>query len=141
MDDNLSTSSPEQFEPIVQQWLNAFEAQNFSGLDLRKFWANQVPDLFKIPVNKDSLSHKFDQARIDQVLLRPLEQFITASPKPTYMFYSLKEDDQNLKACGRFFKFNELIYSCIDCSADSSCVRCVDCFKNRFDYWLWVKLC
>ena len=140
MDGNLSTSSANQLDPIVPDWLKAFSNHNFSALDLRKFWSSHVPDLLKIPVGKDSLSHKFDQAQIDQVLLRPLEQFITASPNPTDVLNSLKNNDQHPRLCGRVFKSNEPIYSCRDCSVDSSCVRCMDCFKNRLDYLQCAKL-
>ena len=93
MDGNLSTGSADQLDPIVQEWLNAFGNRNFSALDLRKFWSGHVPGLFKIPMGKDSLLHKFDQAQIDQVLFRPLEQFITASPNPTDMLNSLKNNE------------------------------------------------
>ena len=131
MDGNLSTSGADQLDPIVQQWLDAFSNHSLSALDLRQFWSSNVPRLFKTPANKDSLSHKFDQAQIDKCLLSPLEQFITASPNPIDKLNSLKDNEQNRGLCGRVFKYNEPIYSCRDCSVDSSCVRCVDCFLNR----------
>ena len=134
MDGNLPTG--DQLDPVVHEWLQAYGNHNFSALDLRKFWASRVPGLFKIPINKDSLTHKFDQSQIDKLLFGPLEQFITASPNPTATLNSLKDNDQTPRLCGRVFKSNEPIYSCRDCSVDSSCVRCVDCFKNRlvFDH-------
>lgn len=131
MDGNLPTNNADQLDPIVQRWLDAFASHKLSALDLRKFWSTNVPNLFKTPVNKDSLTHKFDQPQIDKILFQPLEQFITASPNPTDKFNSLKNNEQNPRLCGRVFKYNEPIYSCRDCSVDSSCVRCVDCFQNR----------
>lgn len=131
MDTNLSTDATDQLDSIVQEWLNLFNEDKFTALDLRKFWSINVPELFKTPLNKDSLTNKYDQDRIDHILFNRLEQFICASSKPTDKFVSLKNNDQTPKACGKVFKSNEPIYTCRDCSVDSTCVRCVDCFKNR----------
>ena len=131
MDGSLSTSSADQLEPIVQQWLDAFASHKLSALDLRKFWSTKVPNLFKTPVNKDSLTHKFDQAQIDKVLFRPLEQFLTASPNPTDKFDSLKNNQQKPRLCDRVFKYNEPFYSCLDCTVNLSYLLCEDCFQKR----------
>lgn len=88
-------SETKHLNAIVQKWLNAYSNHNFSALDLRKFWASRVPGLFKIPANKNSLSHKFDQPQIDKILFGPLEQFITASQNPTEILNPLK--NKNLK--------------------------------------------
>lgn len=132
MDTNALSANDEfdQLDPIVQEWLNLFDKHQFTILDLRHFWSIHVPNLFKIPINKDNLTHKYDQQQIDKTLFSRLEQFVCASADPTDKFDSLMRNDQHPKLCGRVFKSSEPIYTCRDCGVDSSCVRCVDCFKN-----------
>jgi len=130
MDSDLPTNEFNQLDPTVKQWLRSFDNQNFTVIDLRKFWSIHVPDLFKFPINKDLLAYKQDRQKIDNVLFNPLEQFITGSANPKERFESLMKNDQHPKLCGKVFKSSEPIYTCRDCGVDSTCVRCVDCFKN-----------
>ena len=32
--------------------------------------------------------------------------------------------------CGKTFEKGDIVYSCKDCGLDSTCVMCVECFKN-----------
>lgn len=78
----MDISITDQLDPVVQQWIDSFNQQNFTVLDLRKFWSINVPKLFNLPIDSNSLNFKFDQIEIDKQLFNRLEQFICASSKP-----------------------------------------------------------
>lgn len=140
MDTNLSPTNTSfaannesnQLNPIAKDWLDLIDQDpnKLSVLEFRKFWSINVPNVFKVPINKDSLTFKYDQNQIHKNLFEPLEQFICASSNAKDKFESLTKINQHSKLCGKVFKSNEPIYICRDCGVDSSCVRCVDCFKN-----------
>lgn len=126
-----SNSPTDQLDPIVQEWINLFNNDTFNVLDLRKFWSIHVPKLFNVPIDTNFLKFKFNQSQIDEALFLRLEQFICESANPKEKLELIKSVHRP-KICGKVFKSNEPIFNCSDCGVDSSCVRCVDCFKNRY---------
>lgn len=95
---------------------------------LEQQWIQYVPVIFSKSVQ---LNQIFDEKRAKEELIQPLQWFITGSSEPEDIFDKLKSISKPPQLCGRVFKQGEPNYNCRECSADSTCVLCVECFKNR----------
>ena len=115
----------------VNRWLRLHQKQKLDQSDFRRYWAQQVPPIYQYTPDCDCLDVTFDEQKIVQRLLKPLEQFICQTHRVVEKFDDLKKMGNPPNLCGKIFKSGEPIYSCRDCGVDQTCVRCVDCFKNR----------
>ena len=58
-----------------------------------------------------------------------MEEFI-CNGKPSEVLKKLSQLDRPPSICGRVFKSGEPTYSCRECGMDTTCVLCVNCFKQ-----------
>ncbi|KAH9420663.1 E3 ubiquitin-protein ligase ubr1 [Dermatophagoides pteronyssinus] len=91
-------------------------------------WIRIVPEIFRPQFAL--LQQSFDEQRVHEELIKPLECFITGTEQSQELLAKLKIISKPPQICGRVFKLGEPNYSCRDCSSDPTCVLCVDCFKN-----------
>lgn len=97
---------------------------------LEQQWIQNVPLIFRS--KSVQINQIFDEKRAKEELIQPLQWFITGSLEPEDIFDKLKSISKPPQLCGRVFKQGEPNYNCRECSADSTCVLCVECFKNRY---------
>lgn len=127
----IATPSDPDLGSPVTEWLSVFESGKLNTLELRNYWAKEVPKIFSPLRDCDCLNITYNEDAVKSVLFTPLERFMATSLDTERTLTKLNELDDPPMLCGRVFKNGEPTYSCRDCSLDPTCVLCVDCFKNR----------
>ncbi|UXI15210.1 hypothetical protein NH340_JMT01153 [Sarcoptes scabiei] len=113
-------------------------AKSFVNL-IETHWRELIPIIYRPRSAK--INSTFNESIGFDELILPLEWFITGSDQPKSLFTKLKEISKPPQLCGKVFRPGEPNYSCRDCSYDSTCVLCVDCFKNSVHRRHRYKIC
>ncbi|XP_074600637.1 ubr1 ubiquitin ligase isoform X2 [Brevipalpus obovatus] len=113
-----------------QKWTTMFMQGTLDSRTIRSYWAEVVPRIYSPKRGCNCLNIAYDEELARENLFQPLELFIARDGEPKKLFESLKQTDKDPSLCGKLFKNGEPVYSCRDCSLDSTCVVCVDCFKR-----------
>nr|CAD7425225.1 unnamed protein product [Timema monikensis] len=119
----------EPSKPIIEVWMEKFHKQILSGTHFKDHWRLWVPKLYSPEPNGSCLEWSFDEDKAQEVLFETLERFI-CNGDPQAVLSKLSQMDSPPSVCGRVFKMGEPTYSCRECGMDSTCVLCVDCFKQ-----------
>lgn len=93
------------------------------------YWRIWVPNFYNPKPTDNCLELSFDKEAAKKILLDTLEEFI-CNGNPQAILKQLKQMDNPPSVCGRFFKPGEPTYICKECGIDSTCLMCIDCFKQ-----------
>lgn len=118
-----------KYAKCIDNNLHSDNGESFIDL-IEEQWKRIVPELFRPQISTSPQS--FDEQRVYEELIKPLECFITGVEQSHELLDKLKNISKPPQLCGRVFKLGEPTYSCRDCSSDPTCVLCVDCFKHRY---------
>ncbi|KAH9526728.1 E3 ubiquitin-protein ligase ubr1, variant 2 [Dermatophagoides farinae] len=116
-----------KYAKCIDNNLHSDNGESFIDL-IEEQWKRIVPELFRPQISTSPQS--FDEQRVYEELIKPLECFITGVEQSHELLDKLKNISKPPQLCGRVFKLGEPTYSCRDCSSDPTCVLCVDCFKH-----------
>lgn len=100
-----------------------------TSLSFREYWRIWVPKLFSPELNKKCLEWTINEEVVKRMLKKPMEEFIYGGD-PQVVLEELRKMENPPSMCGKMFKIGEPTYSCRECGVDSTCVLCVDCFKQ-----------
>ncbi|KAJ9589000.1 hypothetical protein L9F63_017695 [Diploptera punctata] len=120
---------PDSSKPCVEVWNDKLKKGILSCTHFKEHWRIWVPKIYSPEPNGSCLDWSFDEAKAQEVLFDTLEQFI-CNGDPQEVLTKLSQLDSPPSVCGRVFKMGEPTYSCRECGMDSTCVLCVDCFKQ-----------
>ncbi|KAJ8678786.1 hypothetical protein QAD02_014573 [Eretmocerus hayati] len=121
----IKTTSPS----CVSVWQEKMKSGVLSNTHFKDHWRMWVPKIYKLEPTDNCLEWVFNDKKAQQVLFDPLEEFI-CNGNPQEVLKQLNQMDKPPSICGRVFKTGEPTYSCRECGMDSTCVLCVDCFKQ-----------
>ena len=113
----------------VEIWNQKLTSGVLSCTHFKEHWRIWVPKIYSPEPNRSCLDWSFDESKAQEVLFDTLEQFIF-NGDPQEVITKLSQLDSPPSVCGRVFKMGEPTYSCRECGMDSTCVLCVDCFKQ-----------
>ncbi len=82
-----------------------------------EFWRCAVPQLLAPSIKN------VDEAKVQRVLIDSLEAFLDDD-----LAHLAQRLDAPAQLCAKVFNLGDPIFCCRDCSADSTCVMCSDCF-------------
>ncbi|PSN37650.1 E3 ubiquitin-protein ligase UBR2 [Blattella germanica] len=120
---------PDSSKPCVEVWNDKLKKGILSCTHFKEHWRIWVPKIYSPEPNGSCLDWSFDEAKAQEVLFDTLEQFI-CNGDPQEVLTKLSQMDSPPSVCGRVFRMGEPTYSCRECGMDSTCVLCVDCFKQ-----------
>lgn len=130
MDEETDVPMCTHLEPtanVAQVWMEKFNEGVLSKSHFKKYWRKWVPRLYSPNINETCLNWNFDDTNAQKILFTTLEEFICNGDPRTILNQQMSKPPS---VCGRLFKLGEPTYSCRECGMDSTCVLCVDCFKN-----------
>ena len=114
---------------VISNWREKMSKGMMSSLAFKDHWQVWVPKIYKLEPFDNCLEWSFDEKKAQEILYDPLEEFI-CDGNPQEILKQLSQMDRPPSICGRVFKTGEPTYSCRECGMDSTCVLCVDCFKQ-----------
>lgn len=120
---------PETNKRCVDVWMEKMNKGVLTSDNFREYWRICVPKIYSPEHNGNCLEWVIDEDTANRMLLRTLEEFICGGD-PQVILKELSKMDNPPSICGRMFKMGEPTYSCRECGMDSTCVLCVDCFKQ-----------
>ncbi|XP_069676845.1 E3 ubiquitin-protein ligase UBR2 isoform X3 [Periplaneta americana] len=120
---------PDSSKPCVEVWNEKLKKGVLSCTHFKEHWRIWVPKIYSPEPNGSCLDWSFDETKAQDVLFDTLERFI-CNGDPQEVLIKLSQMDSPPSVCGRVFKMGEPTYSCRECGMDSTCVLCVDCFKQ-----------
>jgi len=120
---------PDTSKRCVDVWTEKMNKGVLTNINFREYWRLWVPKIYTPELNGNCLEWIIDEDTANRMLLRPLEEFICGGD-PQVILKELTKMDNPPTICGRMFKMGEPTYSCRECGMDSTCVLCVDCFKQ-----------
>ncbi|OXU27651.1 hypothetical protein TSAR_014521 [Trichomalopsis sarcophagae] len=115
--------------PCVSIWMEKMRQGVLSNTHFKEHWRVWVPKIYKLEPTDNCLEWVFNEKEAQTILYDPLEEFI-CNGNPHEILKQLSQNDRPPSICGRVFKAGEPTYSCRECGMDSTCVLCVDCFKQ-----------
>ncbi|XP_054000464.1 E3 ubiquitin-protein ligase UBR2 [Hylaeus anthracinus] len=118
---------PNFSQSCVNAWLDKMSKGVLSCTHFKEHWRTWVPKIYSPELNGNCLDWNFDEEEAQKVLYDTLEQFI-CNDDPQVVLKKLSQMDN--VTCGKVFKMGEPTYSCRECGMDSTCVLCLDCFKQ-----------
>ncbi|XP_014208989.1 E3 ubiquitin-protein ligase UBR2 [Copidosoma floridanum] len=113
----------------VQVWMEKMDQGILSNTHFKEYWRIWVPKIYRLEPTNNCLEWIFDEEDAQEALYDPLEEFI-CNGNPREILKQLNQNDRPPSICGRVFKTGDSTYSCRECGMDSTCVLCVDCFKQ-----------
>ncbi|XP_066999318.2 E3 ubiquitin-protein ligase UBR2 isoform X2 [Anabrus simplex] len=120
---------PDSYKPCVEIWMEKLKQGILSTTHFQEHWRIWVPKIYSPEPKGSCLEWSFDEDKAKEVLFDTLERFI-CNGDPQEVFTNLSQMDKAPSVCRRVFKLGEPTYSCRECGMDSTCVLCVDCFKQ-----------
>ncbi|XP_049790695.1 E3 ubiquitin-protein ligase UBR2 [Schistocerca nitens] len=120
---------PDSASKCVEVWTEKLEKGILSCAHFKEHWRIYVPRIYSPDPKGNCLDFNYDEAKAQEILFQPLERFI-CNGDPQEVFSALTQTANRSTVCGRVFKIGEPTYSCRECGMDSTCVLCVDCFKQ-----------
>ncbi|XP_011494451.1 PREDICTED: LOW QUALITY PROTEIN: E3 ubiquitin-protein ligase UBR2 [Ceratosolen solmsi marchali] len=127
---NLSMTMPFiQSLPWVNVWMEKMNKGILSNTHFKEHWRIWVPEIYRLEPTDNCLEWVFNEEQAQKFLYEPLEEFI-CNGNPNEVLKQLSQLDRPPSICGRVYKTGEPTYSCRECGMDSTCVLCVDCFKQ-----------
>lgn len=120
---------PDTNKRCVDVWTEKMNKGVLTSINFREYWRFCVPKIYSPELNGNCLEWVIDEETANRMLLRTLEEFICGGD-PQVILKELSMMDNPPSICGRMFKMGEPTYSCRECGMDSTCVLCVDCFKQ-----------
>ncbi|XP_063240177.1 E3 ubiquitin-protein ligase UBR2 [Bacillus rossius redtenbacheri] len=120
---------PNSFRPVVDTWMEKLEKGILSPTHFKDHWRVWVPKIYSPEPNGSCLEGAADEDTAKEVLYDTLERFI-CNGDPQEVLSKLSKINSPPSVCCRVFKVGEPTYSCRECGMDSTCVLCVDCFKQ-----------
>jgi E3 ubiquitin-protein ligase UBR2 len=120
---------PDSPKQCVEVWNHKLTSGVLSCRHFKEYWRIWVPKIYSPEPNRSCLDWSFDESKAQEVLFDTLEHFIF-NGDPQEVITKLSQLDSPPSVCGRVFKMGEPTYSCRECGMDSTCVLCVDCFKQ-----------
>ncbi|XP_043259405.1 E3 ubiquitin-protein ligase UBR2 [Colletes gigas] len=118
---------PKFSQSCVNTWMEKMSKGTFTYTDFREHWRIWVPDLYSPDLFGNCLDWNFEEEKAQKILYNTLEEFI-CNGDPQVVLKQLSQMDNTV--CSKVFKMGDPTYSCRECSADLTCVLCVDCFKQ-----------
>ena len=116
-------------KPCVNVWMDKMSKGILSPSHFKEHWRIWVPKIYSPAPNDDCLNWNFDEDLAQKMLFNTLEEFI-CNGEPQVVLKNLSQLDNPPSVCGRVFKMGEPTYNCRECGVDSTCVLCVNCFKQ-----------
>lgn len=116
-------------KPCVNMWMEKMNKGLLTLSNLKEHWRVWVPNIYSPEANDDCLDWNFDEDTAKKMLFSTLEEFI-CNGEPQVVLKLLSELDNPPSVCGRVLKMGEPTYNCRECGVDSTCVLCLDCFKQ-----------
>lgn len=126
------TTEPEThiiMKKCLEMWQEKMSQGLLTSTHFKDHWRDWVPRLYSPTQNETSLDWSFDEDKARKILFNTLEEFI-CNGDPVEILGNLSQLDKPPAVCGRVFKVGEPTYSCRECGMDSTCVLCVECFKQ-----------
>lgn len=120
---------PKMVKSCVKVWMEKMNKGVLSLTHFKEHWRIWVPKIYSPEPNGNCLDWSFDEEKAQKVLYNTLEEFI-CNDDPQVVLKQLSQMDNPPSICGKVFKIGEPTYSCRECGMDSTCVLCVDCFKQ-----------
>ncbi|KAG7206391.1 hypothetical protein KM043_003754 [Ampulex compressa] len=120
---------PNQSKPGMDVWMEKMSKGVLSYTHFKEYWRIWVPKIYSPEPNGNCLDWSFDEDKAQKMLYNTLEEFI-CNGDPQVVLKQLSQMDNPPSVCGKVFKMGEPTYSCRECGMDSTCVLCVDCFKQ-----------
>lgn len=120
---------PSSNKPCVNVWMDKMSRGILSCTHFKEHWRIWVPRLYSPALFNNCLGMSLDEEKARKILYSTLEEFI-CNGDPKKVLKQLSQMDNLPSVCGRVFKMGEPTYSCRECGMDSTCVLCVDCFKQ-----------
>ncbi|KAJ8865906.1 hypothetical protein PR048_033429 [Dryococelus australis] len=120
---------PNSFRPCVDTWMEKLEKGILSPTHFKDHWRVWVPKIYSPEPNGSCLESTSDEETAKEVLFDTLERFI-CNGDPQEVLNRLSKINSPPSVCCRVFKVGDPTYSCRECGMDSTCVLCVDCFKQ-----------
>ncbi|XP_012250571.1 E3 ubiquitin-protein ligase UBR2 [Athalia rosae] len=120
---------PNSSKPCVNVWMDKMSKGLLSCTHFKEHWRIWVPKIYSPEPNGSCLNWSFDEEKAQKILYNTLEEFI-CNGNPQEVLRQLSQLDNPPSVCGKVFKMGEPNYSCRECGMDSTCVLCVDCFKQ-----------
>ncbi|XP_046835052.1 E3 ubiquitin-protein ligase UBR2 [Vespa crabro] len=120
---------PNVSKPCVKVWMDKMSKGVLSLTHFKEHWRIWVPKIYSPEPNGNCLDWSFDEEKAQKILYNTLEEFI-CNDDPQVVLKQLSQMDNPPSICGKVFKMGEPTYSCRECGMDSTCVLCVDCFKQ-----------
>ncbi|XP_011862906.1 PREDICTED: E3 ubiquitin-protein ligase UBR2 [Vollenhovia emeryi] len=125
----MQPTFPETNRLCVDVWTEKMNKGVLTSINFREYWRVWVPKIYSPGSKSNCLEWAIDEDTANRMLLRTLEEFICGGD-PQMILKELSMMDNPPSICGRMFKMGEPTYSCRECGMDSTCVLCVDCFKQ-----------
>ena len=116
-------------KPCINVWMDKMSKGVLSPSHFKEHWRIWVPKIYSPEPNDDCLDWNFDEDTAQKMLFNTLEEFI-CNGEPQVVLKLLSQLDNPPSVCGRVFKMGEPTYNCRECGMDSTCVLCVNCFKQ-----------
>ncbi|XP_029032051.2 E3 ubiquitin-protein ligase UBR2 [Osmia bicornis bicornis] len=123
----VSSDLPNFSNPCVNTWIEKMNKGVLSCNHFKEHWRIWVPKIYSPEPDSNCLDWNFDEEKAQKVLYNTLEEFI-CNGDPQVVLKQISQTDNVI--CGKVFKMGEATYSCRECGVDSTCVLCVDCFKQ-----------
>ncbi|XP_057659801.1 E3 ubiquitin-protein ligase UBR2 isoform X1 [Diorhabda carinulata] len=114
---------------IVQNWREKHNDGLLGPVHFEELWRLWVPRIYSPSLNESCLNWNFNEELSQEILFNTLDKFI-CNGDPNTVFAHMDSFGTRPSVCGRVFKLGEPTYSCRECGMDSTCVLCVECFKN-----------
>lgn len=116
-------------QQCTQRWLEKMKQGVLSSTHFKEHWRVWVPRIFSPTANESFSDWSYDEEKARKLLFSTLEEFI-CDGDPAQVLTNMSQLERPPSVCGRVFKVGEPTYSCRECGMDSTCVLCVDCFKQ-----------
>lgn len=143
--ENIESSTPQAIEDVdpssmlpifpdtnlscVDVWMEKMNKGVLTSINFREYWRVWVPKIYSLQRNGNCLDWNINEEKAQKILYDTLEEFI-CNGDPQVVLKELSKMDNPPSICGRVFKMGEPTYCCRECGMDSTCVLCVDCFKQ-----------
>ncbi|CAD7090539.1 unnamed protein product [Hermetia illucens] len=116
-------------EKPLKDWCAKFEAGLLTSPEMKKFFSENAPLYAELEADGDSVRYVYNESTAKTKIIEPLIEFICGND-PQRLIEKLKSESNAPSVCGKVFRIGEPTYSCRGCGMDSTCVLCVNCFKQ-----------
>ncbi|XP_055371504.1 E3 ubiquitin-protein ligase UBR1 [Condylostylus longicornis] len=116
-------------EKPLKEWRAIFESGGLATSHVINFFKYAAPNYFQLEESNDFVKTTFNERCARTGIIDVLEEFILGD-NPQKILEKLKEEGNASSVCGRVFKVGEPTYTCRECGMDTTCVLCVNCFKQ-----------